>query len=223
MRATLRTATVTLVALGSVGCETDDVGKPCGDIPSSAPADPIGGETPVIEPVRFERAGTCESFVCLTHGGYDPYCTRTCSYEDSKKGADCTADSDCNTPKHCFEGKCQDDDCPSGFQCRAPHATGPLDGSLYCVYIEGCRDVFDCEDAGRVACKDLICLDQCRQDSECEYRRLVCLPRNETPCACPDGAAKCEDAELQCQAGTDEEPWPAGTAQQRGVCQLEEQ
>src|SRR5687768_6178487 len=85
-------------------CEKSDVGKPCAtdiaDVDRS-----IQGEQPVPEIVDVERDGVCASFLCLRHGGMDPYCTAECRYVAPKADKSCAKDSDCTDEDYCMDGR----------------------------------------------------------------------------------------------------------------------
>jgi hypothetical protein len=190
-------------------CETDDLGKRCGT--EAAPVvDPVGDEVPVVEVVRLERDGECESFQCLTHRGLPPYCTRSCALDaPTLKQKSCSTDEqcedgefargarghcvggkcvceehgECRAPFHCADGRCVDDDCPAGFWCDAVQPVGPLAGERLCVMREGCQTNANCEEFGVMECRKLGCYDAClRGFHRCEDR----------------GRARCD--ELECFA-----------------------
>ncbi|MEE8409125.1 MAG: hypothetical protein V3T05_05945 [Myxococcota bacterium] len=182
---------IAVTAALAVACESDDLGQPCGTTPTAV-TNPIVGEVPIIEVVRLERDGECESFQCLTHRGISPYCTRECERtppENAPKrctaDADCTGgdfrsgtqghcvdgrcackeDFECSKRMHCADGVCSDDDCPKGFWCKEVQEVGPLVGKLYCVFKDGCDgDNIYCEDLGNIVCRSLACFDACLRE-----------------------------------------------------------
>lgn len=200
-------------------CESDDIGTRCepeGDAPS--PTEPVAGEETLVEVVALERDGDCESFQCLSHRGYPPYCTRECKYE-SDKGKACVSDADCKKPDHCFEGRCGEDDCPQGFVCGRVHEMGRNADSLFCLRRENCGSNIDCEDLGNVSCQKLGCVDQRLLENDPNAApNLVCVDREELSfCACPGGNESCGDAELICDP-VDADAWEAGSVEQRSAC-----
>ncbi len=231
------TAGLVLWLTGAAACEKHDLGKSCGTEPAAV-SEPIGGEVPVIEIVRIERDGECESFQCLSHRGLPPYCTRpcvlaapptpqkSCSVDQDCTGGDfargrtghcvdgkcvCQANEECDFPLSCGDGRCRDDDCPSGFTCAAVQEVGPLAGKRFCVLRTGCERNADCEEFGVMACRRQLCFDACLRD----YHRCRVTAKNRCDeldcfagCArvatdlfdCPDtftrdeGLATCRDA-----------------------------
>ncbi len=210
-----------LPALFLWACEKNDIGRRCEPDLGNLPPDAVGGEQPVDEIVSVQRNGACESFQCLTHGGYPSYCTRSCTYTSKPEHAKaCTEDSDCSKPYHCHDGTCQDDDCPSGFVCSTVQEAGPLKGQLFCVRKEGCDSNFDCEELGEIVCEKLGCLDDTLLDPNAS-NHLTCVDKASelSFCTCPDGEDECDDDALTCVPPGASSPWAAGTVQQRGVCQ----
>lgn len=221
-RATRLAALVGALAL-VVACEEHDLGETCGGTTDALGGEIILGEEPVLEAVRMQRDGNCESFQCLTHRGMAPYCTRTCEYEAPEKKKACAADRDCGRSEYCLDGQCADDDCPAGFWCRQVQETGPLASQRYCVRREGCRSNFDCEDIAENVCQRVGCLDSClTATGACDEHALVCAPRGELPCACPgedaDPRVTCSDEQLVCLPPGATQSWPTGAVEQRGVC-----
>jgi hypothetical protein len=212
--------------LGALGaCTQDDIGRPCR--PRDEPALPtqtVGGESPVLEVVALTRSADCETFQCLTYGGYTPFCTRTCSYAMAEKpGPACTSNGECKSPQHCFEGLCRDDDCPSGFECRTVQDVGPLQGQLFCVYKEGCEaNNRACEALGQMECRHLGCLDQTLPTGDTTLPHLlVCEPLTDLQqyCTCSQGdLAHCAEADLSCTSSADSTPFPADSVGVRDVC-----
>lgn len=210
------------LTVGTLGCKEHDIGKPCQpDAGQDLPIDPIPGETPVIEVVAMQRSTACETFQCLSHGGYDSYCTRTCSYDiDEKIGPACTADADCKRPRHCYEGRCRDDDCPEGFECRPVQDVGPLNGQLFCVYKEGCgHSNSECEALGEMECRRLGCFDASLLSTDAATPHfLACYDHTELSfCECPDGTFDCDGSELRCDPDG-LAPFPEGAVEVRDVC-----
>jgi hypothetical protein len=176
-------------------CESDDLGQPCGTTPAPV-GTPVEGENPVLEVVRVERDGDCESFQCLTHRGLPPYCTRSCELSETEaEPKSCTSDDqctggmfasgvtgrcidgtcaceeddDCPTAKHCADGICRDDDCPKGYWCKEVQQIGPLAGQRFCVFKDGCTSNFFCEDLGNMECRELGCFGACKREYwDCE-------------------------------------------------------
>lgn len=207
-------------AAGLSACDEHDLGRTCEPRPATPlPSDPIPTEQPLVEEVSIERATECESFQCLTHGGYPSYCTRACSY-DGAPGAECVTNTECNRPEHCYEGRCQDDDCPAGFECRPVQDVGPLAGRLFCVYKEDCGGSNrECEALGEMECRRLGCFDATLESgADSAPHLLTCEDRDAlTFCRCPDGGTGCTGEELVCDPG-DGVPWPAGSVDVRDVC-----
>ncbi|MEZ4272644.1 MAG: hypothetical protein R3C68_14805, partial [Myxococcota bacterium] len=191
----------------------NDIGDPCGTDPTPITDMPIGGETPVVEVVRMERDGACESFKCLRNRGLPPFCTRSCklpSASDKNKVCEVNAADAarrCNAPTYCLvedgaaEGRCVDDDCPDGFWCRQVQETGPLSGEAYCVRREHCSDNFDCENLGSIECATLGCFDRCLNDPTCTFSELVCQRQEQLPCGCENdiSSLNCFDEQLICE------------------------
>lgn len=223
-------STVLFAILGSAAalplsaCDEHDVGRPCtARTVDEVPAEPVGGEHPVGENVSVQRDGDCESFQCLVHRGYGPYCTRNCSYKESTKKGACATNGECKRPLHCFEGACQDDDCPAGFECREVQETGPLAGQLFCVQKEGCTENYDCEALGDVECRTLACYDQTLRAQEGVTEHLLtCIDETELRsfCFCPEYPT---NMPLTCQYPTCDpdtsDPWPENSVEVRRVCE----
>ncbi len=213
------------LCLHVVGCKKDDVGVACRPNPNpegshDIPAEPINGEIPVLEVVSLGRSSDCETFQCLTYGGYAPFCTRECSYDGFAKGRACTESSDCKRPEHCFEGYCRDDDCPDGFECRTVQDVGPLAGRLFCVNKTGCAGSNrECEALGTMECQRLACFDQSLLgDSTATAHTLGCMPLADLSyCQCPDGGVTCGGETLSCDP-PEADPWPAGAVEVRDAC-----
>lgn len=215
-----------LLASGLSACESNDLGEPCGAADSDVVPNPVDGEEPISEVVRLQRDGTCESFQCLTHAGLQPYCTARCEIDDETIGKVCDSDNDCAGDLTCVEfedeKRCADDDCPTGFACRAVQEIGPLAEQPYCIRKTGCETNLDCEELGKVECRKLGCLDECLLDGfPCPQEannRLVCEAFETLPCSCNDGSDNCSDDLLTCQPSGALEPWPVSSVAQRGVC-----
>ncbi len=198
----MRASTLWLITgVGLMACEEDDLGQPCGTEPTAV-EDPIGGEVPVVEVVRVQRDGECDSFQCLSHRGLTPYCTRECELEapaaepkSCTTDADCTGgefgsgqsghciegtceceeDAECRSPLHCAGGHCRDDDCPAGYWCKTVQEVGPLTGNRYCVFSDTCTRNADCEAFGVMECRRLGCFDAClRGFSACAAKGGTC-------------------------------------------------
>lgn len=195
-------ATTTLLAtlVGATfmaGCENHDLGKPCGTDPLPIPEEAIDSETPVIEVVRMQRDGACETFQCLAHRGLSPYCTKACEANS---------------------------DCPVGFICEEVQETGPLVGKRYCVFERGCSRNIDCGSLGEIRCAKMGCLDRCAlEPAGCTFHQLVCEERSDLSCEClPDALGNprdtCEDADLVCTPTTLGTALPAGSVAQLNVC-----
>ncbi|MBI3180381.1 MAG: hypothetical protein HYZ27_12010 [Deltaproteobacteria bacterium] len=196
----LRSCAVLLLA---AGCETSDLGKPCGSEPSALGDPVVEGESAVVEVVRVERDVNCESFQCLSHRGLHPYCTESCELDEpphSPKSCtsdgqctggmfannvqghclggrcQCVKDSECVEPLHCFDGVCLDDDCPKGFWCKRVQDVGPLANELFCTFKAGCIENTDCEELGTIECRHLGCFDACLCDAlpEAQAQDLGC-------------------------------------------------
>jgi len=204
-------------------CEHDDIGEPCHPQSTATfPSETITGEEPVLEVVSMQRSIECETFQCLSYGGYEAFCTRTCAY-NGKRGAACADNTDCSRPQHCFEGYCRDDDCPSGFECRAIQNVGPLAGKLYCVYKEGCGGSNrECEALGDMECRRLACFDKTLWPSDTAdpdgAHELSCRAQNDLSfCQCADGTGSCSGEGLECTP-PNHDPWPAGSVELRDVC-----
>ncbi len=207
---------------GIAGCTKDDIGKTChpASVPE-LPPNPVGGENPVIEVVSLERSSECETFQCLTEGGYASFCTRDCTV-DMSSGNACTTSADCKAPKHCFEGQCRDDDCPSGFTCQHVQDVGPLANRLFCVYKDHCASNRDCEALGDMKCEKMGCFDSTlllQPPDPNAAHTLTCESRaSMTNCQCPDGTQNCTGADLAC-FNPDATKWPDGSVDVRDVCQ----
>ncbi len=225
MKSTARTAIVITAActLGLLACEEDDVGREC--TPDQDPllsGDPVGGEDPVTEVVSVSRDQECEAFVCLTHAGLEPYCTRECSYDTPDRAKSCDSDADCKKPLHCFEGLCQDDDCPKGFVCSGVQDVGPLAGKLYCVR-NSCDESLDCEDVNKLSCKRYGCVDRrLYLNDDSLPSQLVCVARNTLECTCVNGGDDCPDDQFICDPA-DADEWPQGSVERIGYCVLKEE
>lgn len=208
-----------VLALTTANCTKDDIGAACHPTTSAVPVETISGEQPMLEVIALQRSIDCETFQCLTYVGYDPFCTRTCTY-DSKQGAACTANSDCTQPLHCYDGFCRDDDCPAGFECRTVQDVGPLAGKLYCVYKVGCAGSNrDCEALGDMECRRLGCFDKALLATDTTTpHTLTCEPQAQLSfCQCADGTASCSGAGLVCSP-PNHDVWPAGSVDLRDVC-----
>lgn len=238
-RRRLLSASLLVVSVALTACNEDDVGEACGEGPTDFFASPIDGESPVSEIVRLQRDRACETFKCITHSGLNPYCTQTCTLDESTVGDSCENDADCdplfgdpNENEYCVNNTCIGDDCPAGFVCREFQDVGTAAGEMYCVR-QTCDTNVDCGDLGNVECRSLGCYDQCFSDTaglnvdtdagtvSCPQEAenfLTCDPIEELPCACPGGAENCSDADLQCQPQGLPLPWPTSTVAQRGVC-----
>lgn len=207
-----------LGTLALVGCDSEDIGDPCGDNATGLSSEPVVDEDPLNEVVRIERDTTCETLQCLKHLGLEPYCTRSCELENADSQS-CTSDSDCSRPQYCLDGRCIDDDCPEGFWCRGIQEVGPfgyapqspnrsctnrydcrrqedcVDGtcqrqSKFCTRRTDCTSNLDCEAPGEIACRALGCFDSC------------CLedPGTGTVCNCDSPQRRCQPFnELPCQ------------------------
>jgi hypothetical protein len=219
----LRTAVACCALLGvALGCDDNDVGKLCGLDEPLVDAEPVTDEDPVVEVVGLQRDGVCESFQCLTHAGLPSYCTRECEYDEQTQAGGCEKDSDCDDENHCFEGVCQDDDCPKGFVCAQVQEVGPLAEQLFCVRRE-CQigKNVDCEDPGKIQCEHLGCLSAKLLDPS-SLPLLTCEPMSSLDdCSCPGGGSGCGDSELVCDP-SDADAWPAGSVEQHGYCQRSE-
>lgn len=168
--------------LSLAACQSSDLGKPCSGTPIDACANPIDGETPVIEVVGVQRDEACQSFQCLSQKGFGPYCTQSC-------------------------GTAQD--CPDGFTCQQVQNVGPLANQKFCVFQTGCTHNSDCHNLGNVQCVNLGCVDECLCGS-CDSSASSC-PSGTSPihvlkcyglktlgCTCPT-LTSCTDAELTCK------------------------
>jgi len=206
------------------GCTTDDIGKRCEAKPTPVIAsEPVGGEHPTNEIVAVQRNGSCESFECLSHRGYPAYCTRACAYDTKTAKGECTTNADCTRPLHCYLGQCQDDDCPSGFECRPVQTVGPLAGQLFCVQKENCAGNFDCESLGHVDCKKLACFDALWLENKKPdgSGTLTCSTREDVPyCQCPaDQQASGVDSCLHPRCDPeDANAWDINATEFRDVC-----
>ena len=217
-------------------CDTTDVGELC-DLDHDTiafAANPILGETPEVEINRVHRDSGCETLKCLTHGGLHPYCTRPCAF--GRAGKACTTTADCGGEKYCFAGSCIDDDCPKGFWCRAALTDDTLSENLYCQRKEACDSNFDCEDLGRLACRDLGCFDACCRTPDgdcsipqasddanaCTFHRLVCEPWENLVCdqcaVTVEDIGDCPPESIICHPPESRNDWEAGTAARHGVC-----
>lgn len=238
-------APVLALSMTVAGCESDDVGKACGTDANTPPPDPIAGEEPVLEVVRMERDGTCETFQCLRHAGISPYCTRECEFENVGTRKSCTSDDDCTAPRYCSDGECRDDDCPNGFWCRQVQETGPIAGQQFCVRRDSCEQNLDCEKIGELICVPRGCYDVCLTEGRtcetdedcpgsssmfcdddicrCRYHELVCEVEDELPCRCPGGEQStdldCADEDLECAELTQTEQWAEGSVTRKGICE----
>ncbi|MEK7706097.1 MAG: hypothetical protein AAB426_14145 [Myxococcota bacterium] len=179
------------------GCQSNDLGRPCGDDAPPIPAQAVDGEEPVIEVVRLQRDSACETFQCLTHRGLAPYCTRECE----KKS-----------------------DCPVGFVCEQVQEQGPLALKKYCVFERACGRNIDCGDLGNIRCAKLGCLDACSlQPVGCEFHALHCEERSDLGCEClPDQLGNprdtCDDVDLVCTPASLGTTLPTGSVAQLNVC-----
>lgn len=220
--------------LSAIACERDDIGTLCGesDLASFVP-EPVAGETPIVDVRRLQRDRQCETFQCVTHAGLAPYCTRECRFIAGDSGSPpvCSSDADCEPPNSCYEGLCRDDDCPKGFWCRPIHPTGPLADKRYCLRREGCSANFDCEDLGRIVCREMGCFDTCcRSNATCEFEadaleaggcafhQLVCESYDGLGCLCSDGTTDCGDADRICRPEDATDQWPAGAVSRLRIC-----
>ncbi|MBN1962105.1 MAG: hypothetical protein JW841_14280 [Deltaproteobacteria bacterium] len=209
-----------LFIIALLNCSSHDIGEACypegtGTISETT----VSGENPVVEIVALQRSIDCETFQCLTYGGYESFCTRTCKY-DSEKGSACSENSNCESPKHCFEGYCRDDDCPAGFECRTIQDVGPLAGNLYCVYKTGCSGSNrNCEALGEMECRRIGCFDQALLSTDSTTTHtLGCKSLDSLSyCLCADGSNNCGSAGLVCTP-PGSEAWPAGSVDLRDVC-----
>jgi hypothetical protein len=203
------------------GCTKDDLGQRCyPPADPNLPTQPISGESPVLEVVAMQRSSDCDTFQCLSDRGYLPYCTRSCTH--GKVGGACTTNAQCTGKQHCFQGTCRDDDCPGGFQCTTVQDVGPLEGQLFCVYLESCTDNRSCGNLGEMDCVSLSCYDQTLLTvpvDPTEAHLLTCKPESSATCVCqcPGGAATCADSALIC-TGANGSAWPADSVQRRTVC-----
>ncbi len=193
----------TALLVFAAGCETGDLGKPCGSEPTAVSDPVVEGENAVVEVVRLERDVNCESFQCLTHRGLHAYCTEGCELDAPSYAAkscttdaqctggmfannvqghclagrcQCVADGECVEPLHCFAGACVDDDCPKGFACKRVQEVGPLADELFCTFKTGCVGNDDCEQLGTIECRQVGCFDACLCDAltGAEAKALEC-------------------------------------------------
>ena len=208
------------IALLTVGCETDDVGKFCSPQTASIGQNPVGGENPSVEVVRIHRDENCLSFQCLEHLGLSPHCTRSCDW--SPNTGTCSADSDCPNQGKCIEGFCNDDDCPPGFACETPLEVGELANQEVCVRRSGCTSNLDCEGLGAIDCVSLGCFDDCLLDDTCEMHQLQCEPLDSLGCTCADSGPSCDDSLLSCAPEASQGVLPEGSISTRNVCIVRE-
>lgn len=204
------------IALLTVGCETDDVGKFCSPQTASIGQNPVGGENPAVEVVRIHRDENCQSFQCLEHLGLSPHCTRSCAWLANT--AACTADAQCPNQGKCLEGFCNEDDCPPGFACEAPLEAGELANQQVCVRRSDCNTNLDCEGLGAIDCVNLGCYDDCILNDACEMHQLRCEPIDSLTCTCPDGSDNCADSQLSCAPETSQSSLVEGSVSTRNVC-----
>jgi hypothetical protein len=205
----------------AAACGSNDIGKSCTPKPMDPlPSEPVGGEHPANEIVAMQRSGDCETFMCLTARGYPPYCSRTCQYDSSTKKGPCTTNAQCKRPLHCFEGVCQDDDCPSGFECRTIEDVGPEAGKLFCVQKEGCANNLDCEALGQVDCRHVGCFNAQLMDATA-LNALTCLERDKPGQTDPLSFCQCTEGDTCTYPACDPigaDPWPAESVELRSVC-----
>jgi hypothetical protein len=201
-------------------CNVDDTGDLCQSPNVSFVADPIVGESPVVEVVNLTRDANCLQFSCLTAQGLPSYCTHGCRYDvPAHNAAACVSDSDCKLPQHCHDNVCNDDNCPPGFFCEIPEATGSLGSTPYCMRQTGCSTNPDCGDVAHVSCTTVGCYDSCLNTAQsCTLHRRICAPISTLRCTCADGSASCADSELTCQPEGAPAPFAAGAVAQQGMC-----
>lgn len=216
---------VGLLSTTLLGCEKEKLGTLCGTDPTEFNGEVVVNENPTVEVVRIQRDGACESFQCLHHQGLHGYCTRTCELDPLPSNVkSCALDSDCKEDGFfCVDGKCRDDDCPSGFRCTTVQDVGPLAGKRYCTFITGCNNNTDCEALGDITCQQHGCTDVCNiEGASCDFHQLVCQPADEVPCVCNGqpigGKPSCTDAELICQNPGAPTPYPQGSVAQKSFC-----
>lgn len=209
-----------LVGLGLFSaCTPEDTGVLCQTPNTYFVEDPISGESPLVEVVNLTRDPNCTQFTCLTAQGLPSYCTRDCSYDaPPSHPTECTEDTDCKLPKHCFEGICNEDDCPAGFFCQIPEATGSLSNTQVCMRQTGCLTNADCSDISSTACIKVGCYDACSVNTSCTIHQKICAPITELHCSCNNGEATCDDSALVCQPDGASAALAAGTVAQIGVC-----
>lgn len=216
-------------AMTIASCQVDDTGKACTPTEVTEIGDePVGGETPLVEVVRVQRDGACESFKCLRHMGLDPYCTRECTFIETPETPPCNNDADCDEPAKCAQdGVCRADNCADGFACRTIQQTGPEAGRFYCTR-RTCDENIDCGNLGVINCVQQACYDSCLNDDttvSCGIHALTCEPTTSffstVECFCAnDGVSveQCPDAQLQCKLPDDFDFWPEASVTRRGVC-----
>ena len=205
------------IALMTIGCKSDDVGKACSPETASIGLNPVGGENPTVEVIRMHRDENCLSFKCLEHLGLAPHCTRSCAFSPS--ASPCTSDLDCPNQGRCIENLCNEDDCPPGFRCEAPIEAGEFASELFCVRRSDCSSNLDCEGLGTIDCVALGCFDTCIEDENCDMHQRTCEPLESLNCSCPDNAADCEDPQRTCDGDV---ALAAGEVMTRNVCIVRE-
>jgi hypothetical protein len=116
---------VWLIPLILLGCgKNSDVGVAC---PMQVPPPEQKPEAGAVDFPTYIEINTqfpCDSLVCVTTQGRDPYCSQECR---------------------------SDSTCPGAFECRVVTDSGPLASKKYCVW-RRCHVQLECGDVARYKC-----------------------------------------------------------------------